>query len=139
MISSTNELQPVKATINVVIDEAFKKTAITKIESIVRRSSPTKDELVTLENTMTSLRDKIKQAKQISEAKCDDNVKLFGLKRQQILPIKSLVNVIRCSSITKQEVLTLLTSENESDIKQRILPEAIPETKQLTVCIYTSY
>ena len=128
-----------KATINVVIDEAFKKTTITKIESIVRRSSPTKDELVTLENTMTLLTDKIKQAKQISEAKFDDNVKSFGLKRQQILPIKSLVNVIRCSSITKEEVLTLLISENESDIKQRIVPETIPETKLLTVCIHTSY
>ena len=132
-------MQPVKATINVVIDEAFKKTTITKIESIVRRNSPSKEELVTLENTMTSLTDKIKQAKQISEAKFDGNVKSFGIKRQQILPIKSLVNVIRCSSITKEEALTLLTSENDSDIKQRIIPETIPETKLLTVCMHTSY
>ena len=132
-------MQPVKATINVVIDEAFKKTTITKIESIVRRNSPSKEELVTLENTMTSLTDKIKQAKQISEAKFDDNVKSFGVKRQELLPINSLVNVIRCSSITKEEVLTLLTSENQSDIKQRILPETTPEIKLLTVCIHTSY
>ena len=52
------------------------------------------------------------------------------------MPLTSLVNVIRCSSITKEEVLTLLhTPEDESGstTKQQIMPENIPEIKNLSV------
>ena len=129
-------MQSAKATIDIVIEEAFKKTSIHKIESIVRQTSPQKDELAKLETTITSLTEKIKEAKQISEINTDDNTKPFYLKRQKSLPLKSLVNAIRCSSITKEEVLTLLhtpEAESGSTTKQQIVPENIPEIKNLSV------
>ena len=129
-------MQSAKATIDIVIEEAFKKTSIHKIESIVRQTSPQKDELAKLETTINSLTEKIKEAKQISEVNTDDNTKPFYLKRQKSVPLKSLVNVIRCSSITKEEVLTLLhtpEAESGSTTKQQIVPENIPEIKNLSV------
>ena len=102
----------------------------------MRQASPQKDEFAKLETTITSLTEKIKEAKQISEVNSDNSTKPFYLKRQKSKPLISLVNVIRCSSITKEEVLTLLnTSEDESGstTKQRIMPEIIPETKNLSV------
>ena len=102
----------------------------------MRQSTPQKHESTKLETTITSLTEKIKEAKQISEVNIDDNTKPFYLKRQKSLPLKSLVNVIRCSSITKEEVLTLLHTpddESGSTTKQQIIPENIPEIKHLSV------
>ena len=106
----------------------------------MRQASPQKDEFAKLETTITSLTEKIKEAKQISEVNSDNSTKPFYLKRQKSKPLISLVNVIRCSSITKEEVLTLLnTSEDKSGstTKQRIMPEIIPETKSLSVRNFT--
>ena len=86
-----------------MIDETFKETSITEIESIVREVSPQKDELIKLENTITSLTEKIKQTNQVSDVDIEDNVKKFDVKTQIILPLASFVNVVRCSSITKEK------------------------------------
>ena len=117
-----------------MIDETFKETSITEIESIVREVSPQKDELINLENTITSLTEKIKQTKQVSDVDIEDNVKQFDVKTQNILPLASFVNVVRCSSITKEEILTLLlTSGDENESSERIMPETIPENKNISV------
>ena len=68
---------PVKATINIVIDEAFKGTSINDIECLVEKSYVVKDELTNLENTATSLAEKIKQTKVISDVEIADNTKSF--------------------------------------------------------------
>ena len=127
---------PVKATINIVIDEAFKGTSINEIECLVEESYVEKDELITLENTVTSLANKIKQTKVISDVGIADNTKSFEVHKQRNHPLASLVNVLRCSKITKEEVLTLLHTDHDevvSTIKHRTIPETTPETKNSVV------
>ena len=63
--------------------------------------------MINLENTITSLTEKIKQTKQVSDVDIEDNVKQFDVKTQNILPLASFVNVVRCSSITKEETNAL--------------------------------
>lgn len=129
-------MRPVKAIINIVIEEAFKGTSINDIECLVEESYAEKDELTNLQNTATSLTEKIKQTKLISDVEIADNTKPFEVHKQQNHPLASLVNVLRCSSITKEEVLTLLHTDHDevvNTIKHRTIPETTPETKNYVV------
>ena len=125
-----------KATINIVIDEAFKGTSVTDIEYLVEESNVEKDERISLENTAMSLTEKIKQAKVVSDVDIADNAKEFKVQKQQNHPLGSLVNVLRCSRITKEDVLILLNTDHDeamNTIKCRTIPETTPETKNYMV------
>ena len=105
---------------------------------MVQLSPFQQDEATNLQTTVATLTEKIKRAKVVSDVDVYDHSGPFKMISQENEPLASLVNVIRCSSITQEEVLAFLRPEHDlsrKEVNYRAMPQMTSETQNYVVSI----